>query len=145
MPLSKSFQFFIAGLPAPQGSKNAYLRGKKVVLVEASKKIEPWRKAVAEAAKKRLQETGEIYFDEGVEVWVRFILPRPPSNKSLYPIVPPDLDKLERGIYDAITIAGIWKDDSLVVRSHATKIWSADGLTGAHVIIEPITHPDQLN
>jgi crossover junction endodeoxyribonuclease RusA len=120
------------------------MRGGKIVLVEASKKIEPWRKAVAKAAVKRLEETGEVYFDGAVEVWVKFFLPKPPSNKSLYPIVPPDLDKLERGIYDAITIAKLWKDDSLVVRSHATKLWSPDGLTGAHIIIESVTHPDQL-
>ena len=42
--------FHVAGFPAPQGSKNAYRRGNKVVLVESSKKVKPWRAAVAQAA-----------------------------------------------------------------------------------------------
>ncbi|WP_312778521.1 hypothetical protein [Corynebacterium variabile] len=39
--------FHVPGVPAPQGSKNAYRRGNKVLLVESSKKVKPWRAAVA--------------------------------------------------------------------------------------------------
>ncbi|MGP5083022.1 hypothetical protein ACTXJ8_14785 [Corynebacterium variabile] len=42
--------FHVPGVPAPQGSKNAYRRGNKVVLVESSKMVKPWRAAVAQAA-----------------------------------------------------------------------------------------------
>jgi len=140
--LSKSWTMFVVGLPAPQGSKRHVGNG---VLIEASKNLKPWRKAVIKAAQKRLEETGEIYFDEAVEIWVRFILPKPKSNKSDYPIVPPDLDKLERGIYDALTIANVWRDDSLIVRAHPQKVWTTDGITGAHVIIESVRSPNHLN
>lgn len=141
MFLSKSWELFVQGLPAPQGSKRHVGRG---VLIEASKNLKPWREAVVKAAHARLEETGEIYFDEAVEVWVRFILPRPKTNKSEYPIVPPDLDKLERGIYDALTIAGVWKDDSLIVKAHSQKIWTTDGVTGAFVVIESLSQEATL-
>lgn len=39
--------FHVPGVPTPQGSKNAYRRGNKVLLVESSKKVKPWRAAVA--------------------------------------------------------------------------------------------------
>ena len=42
--------FHVPSVPAPQGSKNAYRRGSKVVLMESSKKVKPWRAAVAHAA-----------------------------------------------------------------------------------------------
>jgi crossover junction endodeoxyribonuclease RusA len=138
---SKSWDCFIAGTPAPQGSKRHVGRG---ILIEASEKLKPWREAVVKAATARLEETGEIYFDEPVEVWVKFVLSRPKSNKSELPIVPPDLDKLERGIYDALTIAKIWRDDSLIVSAHASKVWSPDGLTGAYVLIESVTSAEKL-
>lgn len=139
---SKSWEMFAAGLPAPQGSKRHVGRG---VLIEASKNLKPWREAVVKAAQARLEVTGAVYFDEAVEVWVRFILPRPKTNKSDYPIVPPDLDKLERGIYDALTIAGVWRDDSLIVKAHPEKIWTTDGVTGAYVIIESVKSLNTLN
>lgn len=41
--------FHVAGIPAPQGGKSGYIRGGHVVLVESSKKVKPWRAAVAQA------------------------------------------------------------------------------------------------
>lgn len=40
-------KFFVEGIPAPQGSKKAFKRGKKIVLVEMSEKLPVWRDAVA--------------------------------------------------------------------------------------------------
>lgn len=42
--------FFAEGSPSAQGSKNAYLRGGKVALVESSKGLPAWRQAVTQAA-----------------------------------------------------------------------------------------------
>jgi Holliday junction resolvase RusA-like endonuclease len=38
-----------------------------------------------------------------------------------YHIIAPDLDKLQRAILDGFTDAGVWRDDSQVVRIRATK------------------------
>ena len=138
---SKSWDLFVSGIPAPQGSKRHVGRG---ILIEASEKLKPWRAAIVKACEQRMQITGPVHFDEPVEVWVKFLLPRPKSNKSQLPIVPPDIDKLERGVFDALSIAKVWRDDSLVVSSHAKKIWADDGVTGAFVIVESVRSPDQL-
>lgn len=39
-------KFFVAGVPAPQGSK-VLMRGR---MIESSKKLKPWREAVRQAA-----------------------------------------------------------------------------------------------
>ncbi|HLP97629.1 MAG TPA: RusA family crossover junction endodeoxyribonuclease [Sideroxyarcus sp.] len=108
----------VYGDPAPQGSKRHVGNGR---MVEASKKVGPWRKAVSEAV------DGLALFeplDGPLEVDVTFYVPRPRSVKRMLPHVPPDLDKLLRGLFDALTIAGVWVDDSLVVRVYAAEFYA---------------------
>jgi len=47
----REIRFTAFGKPLPQGSKNAFKTGNRVVLVEASKGLKPWRSVVALAAK----------------------------------------------------------------------------------------------
>lgn len=125
--------FAVSGIPAPQGSKNVY-NGR---LVESSKKVGPWRAAVSQAVAATFQATGNgDMFTDPVEIWVTFYLPRPRTVKRLLPSIPPDLDKLERGLFDALTIAGVWSDDSLVVKSHATKLYDDGHEPGAVIAIK---------
>jgi crossover junction endodeoxyribonuclease RusA len=57
-----------------------------------------------------------------MSVTVLFQLQKPESAKRDYPTVPPDLDKLQRAIGDALSIdAGYIKDDAQIVEWHATK------------------------
>lgn len=101
-------------------------------MIEASKKVAPWRLAVQDAV-------GDLDwftpFDGPVEIWCTFFLPRPASVRRFLPTVPPDLDKLERGLFDALTIAGVWSDDSLVVDSHSSKRYADGTAIGALVRI----------
>jgi crossover junction endodeoxyribonuclease RusA len=129
----REINLFIIGEPAPQGSKRHVGNG---VMIEASKKVKPWRKAVHDQIKKAFAIAGETYFETAVEIEQIFILARPSSVTRKFPIVPPDLDKLERGLFDALTLAGVWQDDSLVVKSHARKVYAnKNESTGAYVII----------
>jgi Holliday junction resolvase RusA-like endonuclease len=123
----------IIGLPAPQGSKRHVGNGR---MIEASNKVGPWREAVVQAVSARFAELDDYTrFTEPVQVDVEFYLPRPKTVRRLWPSVPPDLDKLERGLFDALTIAGVWADDALVIRSCSIKRYAEDRQSGADVKI----------
>lgn len=129
------FEFFVEGTPMPQGSKNAYRRGGKVVLVESSKRLPAWRQAVAQAAKQAYE--GEP-LDEPLRCDVVFVMPKPKKPKFWAPAVVPDTDKLMRALGDALTDAKVIKDDSRIVHWDARKIYAAEGHPpGAHVRVVP--------
>lgn len=122
----------IYGDPAPQGSKRI-IHGR---LVEASsEKLKRWRKAIAAQCQATRLVTDKFYTDS-VAVRVVFYLPRPKTVKRGFPIVPPDLDKLCRGLLDGIGQSQvIWGDDSQVIDLHATKVYADDREPGATVEI----------
>ena len=113
------YTFYVEGQPAPQGSKKAFNQGGRCVLVESSKKVKPWREAVAKAAKNAIPEPlkGEIHLA------VEFALPRTKAmgNKPAPPMIQrPDLDKLLRSTCDGLSGAA-YNDDSQVTRVTASK------------------------
>lgn len=108
-------EFEVFGRPAPQGSKTI-MRGR---LVESSKYLPAWRKAIAEAATECNAETG-FFSDQPLEVSVVFTLVKPKSVKREQPTVPPDLDKLARAIGDSCT-GILYNDDAQIVRMHLQK------------------------
>ena len=110
--------FPVRGIPAPQGSKRYLGNG---IHVESSKKVAPWRDAVRLAAVEEMN--GVTPFDGPLELAVTFILVRPGIVKRDMPHVRPDLDKLVRSTMDALTDAGVWGDDSQVVRIVASKVY----------------------
>jgi Holliday junction resolvase RusA-like endonuclease len=129
-------ELFIAGVPRPQGSKNAYKRGTRVVMVEANKHLPEWRQAVYEA----LRASGK-QFEGAVTVMATFYLPRPKTNKRLYATTKPDVDKLQRAIGDCLTKAGTIIDDSYIVTWNAAKAY-ADGVEpGVRILVEGCDTP----
>ena len=123
------------GDPAPQGSKRHVGNGR---MIEASKKVGPWRVAVAEAVAAAVPFEDKPVFTGPVRIMTTYYLARPKTVKRLLPSVPPDLDKLERGLFDALTQAGVWVDDSLVIRSLPTKLYADSRQPGAVVAIVPL-------
>jgi len=112
--------FEVSGRPAPQGSKTI-MRGR---LVESSKYLPAWRKAVAEAAFEKQAETG-WFSEEPIEMHVEFTVLKPKTVKREYPTVPPDLDKLVRSVADSCT--GIfYNDDAQIVKFVITKRYGED-------------------
>jgi len=73
---------------------------------------------------------------------VDFYLERPKTVKQSarpLPIVPPDLDKLVRGVGDGIGQSGmIWGDDSQIVEIIARKSYADDREPGADITITPL-------
>jgi len=128
-------KFFIEGVPAPQGSKNVFIRGGRAIVTEASKKVKPWREAVALACVEQ-----RYLRDKPVSVRIRFFLPLPKKVPTGYPhhVKYPDLDKLIRCVFDGITQSGcVWNDDRQVVKIEAEKRYAEVGAyTGAEIEIE---------
>lgn len=122
-----SLCFLINGHPATQGSKKAFKRGKKIVLVEMSKNLPGWRAEVVRAA--RAAFTGTV-MDCPVSVQATFRIPKPKTTKFTdYPAGPPDTDKLQRAVGDALKTAGVITDDSRIVHWDAAKVWGDAGAT----------------
>jgi Holliday junction resolvase RusA-like endonuclease len=124
----------VRGLPAPQGSKRHVGNG---VMIESSKKVKPWREAVKAAA---LDAIGDDWrpLDEPLVVSMVFTMPKPasaPKRKRTWPMRTPDLSKLIRSTEDALTDAGVWRDDARVVGYRETR--KAYPLEGDHTLPTP--------
>jgi len=135
-----SFSFTVFGVdPAPQGSKK-YVGTRRTaaganipLIIEASPKLPAWRKAVDEAVRQAMQESGDLSkFEGAVKVEAIFYLTRKPSVKRDLPTVPPDVDKLTRALLDACK--AVWTDDALVVRLEVSKKYAV-GQSGVAVTI----------
>ena len=125
--------FFVAGRPAPQGSKKSVGRGR---FVEASKYLPAWRAAVVSAA--RLAYSGEPIASP-CRVRIAVFLDKPKKPKfDVAPAVMPDADKLARAINDALKIGGIIEDDQLIVSLEIDKLWAGEYPQGAWISIVTI-------
>ena len=132
----EQISLIVYGEPAPQGSKRI-IKGR---LVEASSaKLRKWRKAIADTC---LGHADQNIILGPVHVEANFYLTRPQSvkfNKRPLPIVPPDLDKLCRGLLDGIGQSQvIWGDDSQVVSLTARKYYADQHEPGAEVVIRSL-------
>jgi crossover junction endodeoxyribonuclease RusA len=119
-----SLSFFVPGLPAPQGSKvYAVSKAGKPYGREANKGLGPWRKAVQESAEAALMATDEWErdYDGPVRLELVLIFPHVASGRH-WKTSPPDLDKLIRGVGDALTKARVYKDDARVVSLLSEKV-----------------------
>jgi len=137
-----SVTFQVIGTPAPQGSKRHVGRG---ILIESSKKVGPWREAVAHAAADALSDGSARAFDTPVRVTMLFYLARPKRKpKWPQPGTRPDLSKLVRSTEDALVQAGLIQDDALIVSLSASKLYVLHGqATGADIVVQmaPEHHP----
>ena len=53
-----------------------------------------------------------------------------------------DIEKLVRAVHDALTAAGVWRDDAQVVRLNAAKVWCQEGeRPGAVIGVEEVGKP----
>lgn len=133
----------VFGTPIPQGSTKAFAVRKgglptgRVVVTSDNPRTKPWRQAIIDATRAANAEpmlTGPVY------VGLIFIMPRPASHYGtgrnagqLKPGAPrwhtskPDRDKLERAALDALTDAGVWRDDAQVVDGPVSKVYAQPG------------------
>lgn len=124
--------FEVYGTPAGQGSKKHVGNGR---MIETSKKLPAWRNAVEQAAKTASQD-GQIKISGPTRASVTIWLPRPKTTRhKAFPAGPPDLDKLQRAIGDALTKSRIITDDAQITTWHARKRWAIGRNPGATITI----------
>ena len=114
----------VYGDPAPQGSKTARYVNGHVVMWESSKKLPGWRESVVMAAKVVFMENNRQTLLGPVSLHCTFYMPRPKSVTRAYPNTMPDLDKLLRGIGDALQLSGVISNDGQIVSIEAHKVYS---------------------
>ena len=120
----------IPGTPQQQGSKTRNAYG---TMYEANRNLKPWRAhAITQL---RAAWAGEP-ITHGVHVTARFVYARPKShyrtgrNSHLlrddapaFKTSAPDLDHLQRALGDALTQAGVLRDDALIAQWTAAKLY----------------------
>ena len=130
----------VSGEPAPQGSKRHVGGGR---MIEASKKLPPWREAVRAEVQRTMVERGLVPLEGPVICKVHFFLPRPQGHfgkRGLLPSAPsfpwkkPDVDKLARAVLDGAKAGGVYRDDAQVIDLHVRKDY-ADGPMAPGAII----------
>jgi Holliday junction resolvase RusA-like endonuclease len=129
--------YWIDGEPAPQGSKTGFVKNGRVVMVESSLKVKPWRAAVAEQTARYMSLETLNPLDSPVEIALVFHLPRPKTVTRKWPAVKPDLDKLIRSTFDGLTTGGLYTDDALVIAVSASKQYATDRI-GCQVIASEV-------
>ena len=136
-------EFEVVGLPAPQGSKKHVGRG---IMVESSKALKPWRSDVKDAARHVMDDIGPGLFplDEPLHLHIEFRFPMPKSRPAKLrhlgrapKTTRPDLEKLVRGVCDALEQSGMVKDDAVISAQTVTKREYTTGWHGALVRLEP--------
>lgn len=156
IPLPERFSVFVPGRPVPQGSKTAFINKKtgRPVIVDKDMRLPEWRMKVTAYCRDAMNSPvpgGIATIPSGTPVGVRidFVMDRPQAHYGTgknadkvkpsapkYPASMPDLDKLLRAIFDALTDAQVWSDDGQVVWCQTAKYYAgADWPSGQGVHI----------
>ena len=126
----------VTGRPAPQGSKRLGEHGQ---MLEQSRYLPAWRSAVVRDTYRAYRDLGigpeglPVFAEGPLVVSIEFYLS--PAQLTLGRIDgPPDLDKLCRSTWDALTHARMWTDDGQVAEVTETrKVLAAGTFTGAFI------------
>lgn len=116
----------VFGRPITQGSKTRTRWGMRD---DNGDRLRPWREAVKTAALDAMEGRTRLEGPVSLSVTFTFDLPKSaPKTRRVWPITRSsgDLDKLVRAAGDALTDAGVWRDDSQVVRLAAEKVHVGD-------------------
>lgn len=136
--MTVSQTFTILGPPVGEGRPRAVRMGPLGVRLHAAPKSAEWR---ALAAQQMRSERGDtIPVDVTVSVAIEAVMPRPgsiPKKRGMGRIwraCKPDIDNIEKAVFDALTTAGVITDDRQIVRTTASKPTAAVGETPRVVI-----------
>lgn len=121
---------FVPGIPQPQGSKRVVQpRGcKRPLLIDASPKLHPWRKACHDAFGYAAKMHGVCEWDCPIGFKATFWFPAAKCNmrkdgnaKQRWAVTDADMDKLTRAVWDSLTSANVIRDDSRICQIMETQ------------------------
>lgn len=137
--------FTVHGTPAPQGSKRAFVNkktGRAIIVEQQHDRVRSWRDAVKGAALGAMDNTGvsaRFPIHGPIHIAVTFWLKRPAGHYGTgrnalvlkasapdYPARMPDIDKLIRATFDALSDVAVWDDDGQVCVVDIAKQWARD-------------------
>lgn len=129
------------GVPAPQGSmKVVRSRTGKAVPVCDNAATMPWRDSIGWAARRACTIAGiSSPLDEPLRVRATFTMPKPlraPKRRRSFPATKPDVDKLQRAAFDALTHI-VWVDDSRIVHVSAEKVFPGEPGVHGEALLSP--------
>lgn len=141
------FSFTVVGHPEPAGSKRAFQRGGRIVVVDDNPKSRVWKETVALVARAAMQRAGWKLLEGPLWVEMTFRRARPKSHfrtngelsleglRNEYPATKPDALKLARAVEDSLS--GIaYRDDALIVSERLRKEWGVE--EGVTVTLMPL-------
>jgi Holliday junction resolvase RusA-like endonuclease len=153
--------FFVPGIPVPQGSKTAYVSKStgRPIVVDKDVRLPQWRmKITAYALDAKANSAMRLPIDGAVGSQITFFMPRPKSHYGsgknattlkpsapLWPATMPDIDKLLRAVFDALTDAQVWHDDGQVVFVTMTERYENAAGPGVEITVGPMTSPIRSN
>ena len=139
----KTLSFFTPGVPKGQPRGRAVRRGAHAGIYDPGT-ADNWKASVRAAAKEKWDG---VPFEGPVRVVVRAFFPRPKAHyrtgkhagmlrtdAPTHHTAKPDRDNLDKAILDALTNAGVWRDDAQVCAGGITKVFS-ESVPGASVEI----------
>ena len=124
--MSDCIEFTVLGPAAPQGSMRGYVVKGTARVTSDNSKTMPYRQQVGWTALKARADAGhnEVFAGRHVPVGVSldfwYALPPSAPRKRRHMAVKPDLDKLCRSTFDALS-GILWNDDAQVVELTASK------------------------
>jgi Holliday junction resolvase RusA-like endonuclease len=145
--MNPRFDLYVPGRPVPQGSKTAFINKStgRPVIVDKDMRLPQWRMKMTAAAIEKQAEymhtAPNLAFPLAGPIGIRviFTMERPKSHfgtgknantvkasSPVFPDVMPDIDKLLRAVFDALTDARVWVDDAQVVWCQTTKVYADD-------------------
>lgn len=136
--MSEPIEVVVIGEPKPQGSKRAMTNKTtgQAFMIEDNPGVRAWRRDVKAAAKAVMGHRRPIAGPCTVDLTFRLTRPRTIQDRA-YPCVPPDLDKLVRAVFDAITKVAFY-DDALVAGLVARKLYAENLLPGATIVVKEV-------
>ena len=118
-----------SGFPIYRGSKkkgNREFTGRVAIADKNSKSVALWRESVMSAARPNHVPLISPALQDDLVVKYYFTIGKPSSvnlDKRPYPNVRPDWDNLIKPTQDAITVAGLWHDDSRIITGISSKAY----------------------
>lgn len=143
----RSASFWVQGIPRPKGSMVAFKSAttdRIIMQPRNPKDLRAWTADIGHAA---MQAWHGVPSMRGIDLFLRFHLPRPKSHYGtgrnvdklkdsapVIPIVQPDFDKLTRAVCDALT-GIIYRDDAQVATAHIYKLYAVT-VPGIEIVVK---------